>query len=60
MGTVSAIRALFTPAALSPTDEQVRQENLAVAEGLKRQDPGLLDQLQRDIDDLKRRFFGGP
>ncbi|HXS75953.1 MAG TPA: RNA polymerase sigma factor [Terracidiphilus sp.] len=45
MGTVSAIRALFTPAALSPTDEQVRQENLAVAEGLKRQDPGLLDQL---------------
>jgi hypothetical protein len=22
--------------------------------------PGLLDQLQRSIDDLKRRFFGGP
>ena len=22
--------------------------------------PGLLDQLQRNIDDLKRRFFGGP
>ena len=43
MGTVSAIRALFTPA--SATEEQVRQENLAVAEGLKRQDAGLLDQL---------------
>lgn len=43
MGTVSAIRALFTPA--SVTEEQVRQENLAVAEGLKRQDAGLLDQL---------------
>jgi RNA polymerase sigma-70 factor (ECF subfamily) len=45
MSTVSAIRALFTPAALSPTDEQVRQENLAVSEGLKRQDAKLLDQL---------------
>jgi len=22
--------------------------------------PGLIDQLQRSIDDLKRRFFGGP
>src|SRR5580658_5065068 len=26
-------------------DEQVRQESLAVAQGLKRQDPGLLDEL---------------
>lgn len=45
MSTVSAIRAIFTPAAASATDEQVRQENLAVAEGLKRKDPALLDQL---------------
>src|SRR5690348_970880 len=45
MSTVSAIRSLFNPGAVSIADEQVRQENLAVAEGLKRQDPGLLDQL---------------
>jgi RNA polymerase sigma-70 factor, ECF subfamily len=45
MSTVSAIRSLFTPGAAATADEQVRQENLAVAEGLKRQDPGLLDQL---------------
>ena len=45
MSTVAVIRSLFTPGAVSTADEQVRQENLAVAEGLKRQDPGLLDQL---------------
>jgi len=45
MSTVSAIRAIFSPGVLSPSDEQVRQENLAVAEGLKRKDPALLDQL---------------
>src|ERR1700722_2285851 len=45
MSTVSAIRSLFAPGAVSAAEEQVRQENLAVAEGLKRQDPGLLDQL---------------
>jgi RNA polymerase sigma-70 factor, ECF subfamily len=45
MSTVAAIRSLFAPGAVSTAEEQVRQENLAVAEGLKRQDPGLLDQL---------------
>ena len=45
MSTVSAIRALFTPGAASATEEQVRRENLAVAEGLKRKDTALLDQL---------------
>jgi len=45
MSTVAAIRSLFVPGAVSAAEEQVRQENLAVAEGLKRQDPGLLDQL---------------
>jgi RNA polymerase sigma-70 factor, ECF subfamily len=45
MSTVAAIRSLFTPGAVSAAEEQVRQENLAVAEGLKRQDPGLLDEL---------------
>ena len=45
MSTAAVIRSLFSPGAASTVDEQVRQENLAVAEGLKRQDPGLLDQL---------------
>lgn len=45
MSTVSAIRALFTPGSVSATDEQVRRENLAVSEGLKRKDTALLDQL---------------
>jgi RNA polymerase sigma-70 factor (ECF subfamily) len=45
MSTVAAIRSLFVPAAVSAADEQVRRENLAVAQGLKRQDPGLLDEL---------------
>ena len=44
MSTVEAIRSLFAAGA-SQAEEQVRQENLAVAEGLKRQDPGLLDLL---------------
>ena len=45
MSTVAAIRSLFVPGTVSAVEEQIRQENLAVAEGLKRQDPGLLDQL---------------
>jgi len=45
MSTVSAIRSLFVAGAVSAADELVRQENLAVSEGLKRQDVGLLDQL---------------
>lgn len=45
MSTVAAIRSLFVPGTVSQVDEQVRQENLAVAEGLKRRDAGLLDQL---------------
>jgi RNA polymerase sigma-70 factor, ECF subfamily len=45
MSTVSVLRAFLKPGSASVTDEQVRQENLAVAEGLKRQDHGLLDQL---------------
>lgn len=45
MSTVSAIRSLFVAGAASAADELVRQENLAVSEGLKRQDVGLLDQL---------------
>ncbi|MGA8086297.1 MAG: sigma-70 family RNA polymerase sigma factor [Terracidiphilus sp.] len=45
MSTVSAIRSLFVPGAAAAAEEQVRQENHAVSEGLKRQDVGLLDQL---------------
>jgi RNA polymerase sigma-70 factor (ECF subfamily) len=45
MSTVSAIRSLFVAGAASAADELVRQENIAVSEGLKRQDVGLLDQL---------------
>jgi RNA polymerase sigma-70 factor (ECF subfamily) len=45
MSTVSAIRSLFVTGASSAAEELVRQENLAVSEGLKRQDAGLLEQL---------------
>lgn len=45
MTTVSAIRSLFAPSSLTQAEEQVRQESLAVSEGLKRQDAGLLDEL---------------
>jgi len=45
MSTVEAIRSLFAAGVVSQAEEQVRRENLAVAEGLKRQDPGLLDLL---------------
>lgn len=45
MSATSAIRALFSPATASLAEEQVRRENLAIAEGLKRQEAGLLDQL---------------
>jgi RNA polymerase sigma-70 factor (ECF subfamily) len=45
MSTAAFIRPFFGSATASAADELVRQENLAVAEGLKRQDAGLLDQL---------------
>jgi RNA polymerase sigma-70 factor (ECF subfamily) len=45
MSTVAAIRSLFAPSSVTQAEELVRQENLAIAEGLKRQDAGLLDQL---------------
>jgi len=45
MSTVAFVRPFFGIASASAADELARQENLAVAEGLKRQDPGLLDQL---------------
>ena len=45
MSTTSAIRSLFAPNANTVAEELVRRENLAVAQGLKRQDAGLLDEL---------------
>ena len=45
-GTVSGtLRPLFSRGADAAQQEQVRQESLAVSEGLKRQDAGLLDEL---------------
>ncbi len=40
-----SIQPFFAKATTSPADEQARQESLAVAQGLKRQDAGLLDEL---------------
>jgi RNA polymerase sigma-70 factor, ECF subfamily len=45
MSSTAAIRSLFAPNAASLAEEQAKQENLAVAEGLKRQEAGLLDEL---------------
>ncbi|MFZ1087574.1 MAG: sigma-70 family RNA polymerase sigma factor [Terracidiphilus sp.] len=45
MSTAAFIRPFFGPASASAADELARQENLAVSEGLKRQDAGLLDEL---------------
>ena len=45
MSTFAAVRPFFGSASTTAQDEQVRQENLAVSAGLKRQDAGLLDEL---------------
>ena len=45
MSTAAAIRSLFSPGSTTIADEQVRQENLAIADGLKRHEAGLLDEL---------------
>ena len=42
---MSALSSFFVPGAVAAAVEQVRQENLAVSAGLKRQDAGLLDEL---------------
>jgi RNA polymerase sigma-70 factor (ECF subfamily) len=44
MNAFAAIRPFFAPGTAT-VDEQLRQETLALAEGLKRQDAGLLDEL---------------
>ena len=45
MSTGAAIRSLFAPSSATQAEALVRQESLAIAEGLKRQDAGLLDAL---------------
>jgi len=45
MSVAASIRPLFGQGSATVADEQVRQESLAVSEGLKRQDAGLLDEL---------------
>jgi RNA polymerase sigma-70 factor (ECF subfamily) len=44
MDAFAVVRPFFAPGKTA-VDEQLRQETLAVAEGLKRQDPALLDEL---------------
>jgi RNA polymerase sigma-70 factor (ECF subfamily) len=45
MTTAASVLPLFGLGSASAAEEQVRQESLAVAQGLKRQDAGLLDEL---------------
>lgn len=43
--TIASVRNLFPKASAAVADEQARQESQAIAEGLKRQKAGLLDEL---------------
>src|ERR1035438_9310258 len=45
MSVAATFRPLFGQNSATAVDEQVRQENLAVSAGLKRQEAGLLDEL---------------
>jgi len=45
MSTAAFVRPLFGQDSRTAANEQVRQESLAISQGLKRQDPGLLDEL---------------
>ena len=46
MSLIASTTSIFTrTAAISAEEEAVRQENLAIAAGLKEQEPGLLDEL---------------
>jgi RNA polymerase sigma-70 factor (ECF subfamily) len=45
MNIVASVRPVFGQSSLTAQDEQVRQENVAISAGLKRQDAGLLDNL---------------
>src|SRR6266567_5014338 len=46
MSTIAAVKSIFAPpTAASAEQEAIRQENLAIADGLKHQEAGLLEQL---------------
>ena len=45
MSPASVIRSIFAPSSATLAEDQVRRENLAIADGLKRQEAGLLDEL---------------
>ena len=45
MSTAVSVHPFLVQGSSTAVDEQVRQESLAVAQGLKRQDAGLLDEL---------------
>jgi RNA polymerase sigma-70 factor (ECF subfamily) len=45
MRAIATVQSVFTRSAVSAEQEAVRQENLAIAAGLKRREVGLLDQL---------------
>jgi RNA polymerase sigma-70 factor (ECF subfamily) len=45
MSTAASVHPFLVQGSSTTVDEQVRQESLAVAQGLKRQDAGLLDEL---------------
>jgi RNA polymerase sigma-70 factor (ECF subfamily) len=45
MSTAVSVLPFFVQGSATVVDDQVRQESLAVAQGLKRQDAGLLDEL---------------
>jgi RNA polymerase sigma-70 factor (ECF subfamily) len=45
MSTAASVLPFLVQGSSTAVDEQVRQESLAVAQGLKRQDAGLLDEL---------------
>ena len=45
MSAATSVHAFFASRTATAVDEQVREESLAVSQGLKRQDAGLLDTL---------------
>ncbi len=45
MSTIASVNSLFARGSGTIAEEQVRQENLAISAGLKRQEAGLLDEL---------------
>ena len=45
MTTLASVQSIFSRGAVSAEQEAIRQENLAIAAGLKHQEAGLLDQL---------------